>query len=265
MLRKFMKAGLWMFMALSLMAISASGLLASTLDDIIKRGTIRIGVGNDVPPFGSLAVNGKLQGYDIDFAHMIAKDLGVKVKLFPTTGINRVPYLITNKVDLIINIFGANPSRAQSVSFSIPYAPFYIGIFGPKNLPVKNAKDTSGYKVGLSRGTTMDLTFTPMAPKDTKIIRYEDDATSLQAYLTGRVDMIATGNLLALEYSKKRPGKFALKFLLRISPGHIGVRRHEPDLLQWVNTAIYYHKLNGDLNKLSLKWFGEPLPVLPTF
>ena len=124
MLRKFMKTGLWMFMALSLMAISASGLLASTLDDIIKRGTIRIGVGNDVPPFGSLAVNGKLQGYDIDFAHMIAKDLGVKVKLFPSTEINRVPYLITNKVDLIINIFGANPSRSQSVSFSIPLSPF---------------------------------------------------------------------------------------------------------------------------------------------
>lgn len=254
-----------MIAAVSLVAFSFSSVGASTLDDIIKRGTIRVGVGNDVPPFGSIDTKGNLQGYDIDFAHLIAKDLGVKAKLFPTTGINRVPYLLTNKVDLIINIFGANPQRAQSVSFSIPYAPFYIGVFGPEKLPVKSAEDTKGYKVGLSRGTTMDLTFTPMAPKGTKIIRYEDDATSLQGYLTGRVDMIATGNLLAVEYSKKRPGKFALKFLLRISPGHIGVRRHEADLLQWVNTAIHYHKLNGDLNKLSLKWFGEPLPVLPTF
>ena len=262
---KILRTVLWMMAAVSLVALPFSSVGASTLDDIIKRGTIRVGVGNDVPPFGSIDANGKLQGYDIDFANIIAKDLGVKVKLFPTTGINRVPYLLTNKVDLIINIFGANPSRAQSVSFSIPYAPFYIGVFGPKELPVKSAADTKGYKVGLSRGTTMDLTFTPMAPKGTKIIRYEDDATSLQAYLTGQVDMIATGNLLAVEYSKKRPGKFALKFLLRISPGHIGVRRHEADLLQWVNTAIHYHKLNGDLNKLSLKWFGEPLPVLPTF
>ncbi len=163
-------------------------------------------------------------------------------------------------------IFGATPERAKSVSFTSAYAPYFIGVYGPAELPVDSAEDTEGYTVGVPRGTTQDITFTDMAPEGVKIIRYEDDATTTSALLSGQVDMIGTGNLVAREIARQNPDKnIELKFVLRMSPGHIGVRRNEFDLWLWLNTFIHYHKLNGDLDKLSRKWFDEPLPELSTF
>jgi polar amino acid transport system substrate-binding protein len=248
-----------------LMGLSVSNLSASALDDIIKSGKVRIAVPIDVPPFGSVGKDRQVEGFDIDLANLIAKDLGVKAELIPTTGINRVPYLITGKADIVVSTFGATPERAKSVSFTSPYAPFFLGIYGSKDLPVKSAEETKGYKVGVPRGTTQDITFSEMAPEGVTIIRYEDDATTFQALLSGQVDMIGTGNLVAAALAKKHPGKISLKFILRLSPMHIGVRRHEPDLLQWLNTFVFYHKMNGDLGKLYLRWLGEPMPAVPTF
>jgi polar amino acid transport system substrate-binding protein len=237
----------------------------TTVDDIIKAGKIRIMVGLDVPPFGSPDKNGNPEGYDIDVANMIGKDLGVRVEFVTGTSASRVPYLVTNKVDMVVFILGATPDRAKSIMFSIPYAPYYIGIYGAPTLNIHNAAETKGHKVGVARGSTQDLSFSEIAPQGVQIVRYDDDATAQAAFLSGQVDMLGTGNLIAGQIAKQNPGKINLKFVLRMSPGTIAVRRGDWDLLQWVNTFIFYHKVNGDLNKLCLKWFGEPMPELPVF
>jgi polar amino acid transport system substrate-binding protein len=244
-------------------ALTVPAASASLLDDIIKSGKVRVAVPIDVPPFGSIGKNKEVEGFDIDLANLLAKDLGVQVELVPTTGVNRVPYLLTGKVDVVISTFGATPDRAKSVSFTDPYAPYFIGIFGGGNLPVKSAADTKGYRVGVPRGTTQDISFSEIAPKECTIIRYEDDATTFQALLSGQVDMIGTGNLIAATLAAKNPGKLNLKFVLRVSPMHIGCRRNEADFLQWLNTFVFHHRLNGDLNKLYKKWLGEEMPELP--
>lgn len=250
----------------ALLAIMSPSVFAATLDDIIRSGKVRIMVPLDVPAFGTMGKDGKPEGYDIDIANLIAKDLGVEAELIPGTGINRIPFLLTKKVDIVVMIMGATPERAKSVSFSSPYAPFYIGIYGPSTLNVKSADDTKGYKVGVPRGTTQDLSFTEIAPKGVQIIRYEDDATNHAAFLSGQVDMYGGGNLSTRAFKALNPGKdIELKFVLRMSPGHIAVRRGEFDLLQWLNTFIHFHKVGGKLNELSIKWFGDPLPTLTTF
>ena len=259
----------WVIGSFVLLALTATltvpAVSASLLDDVIKSGKVRVAVPIDVPPFGSVGKEKAVQGFDIDLANLLAKALGVKLELVPTTGINRVPYLITGKVDVVISTFGATPERAKSVSFTAPYAPYFIGVFGGEELPVKSAAETKGYRVGVPRGTTQDISFSEIAPKECKIIRYEDDATTFQALLSGQVDMIGTGNLVASTLAAKHPGKISLKFILRLSPMHIGCRRNEADFLQWLNTFVFYHKMNGDLNKLYKKWLGEEMPELPSF
>jgi polar amino acid transport system substrate-binding protein len=249
----------------AILCFSVQPALADTLDDIIKSGKVRIMVPIDVPIFGTPGPDGKPEGYDIDIANLIAKDLGVEAELIPGTGANRIPFLLTKKVDMVVMIMGATPERAKSVSFTSPYAPFYIGIFGPPSVKVTSADQTAGFKVGVPRGTTQDISFTEIAPKGVNIIRYEDDATTISALLAGQVDMIGSGNIPMKKVAQDNPGKVELKFVLRMSPGHIAVRRGEADLLQWLNTFIHYHKVNGDLNKLSLKWFEAPMPELTTF
>jgi len=95
---------------------------ADQLDDIQHAGKITIGVFDSNPPFGYVDSQSKdLAGYDIDFAKAIAKQLGVKLELQSTNPANRIPLLVSNKVNVIVADFTITPERAQQVDFSTPY------------------------------------------------------------------------------------------------------------------------------------------------
>lgn len=239
----------------------------SSLDQIIEAGTIKIAVPQDFAPFGSVDASGNLEGYDIDVANLIAEDLGVELELVPVTSDNRIPFLQTNKVDLVISSMGANPERAKSIFFSIPYAPFFSGIYGSSDLAnVGSFGDLGGYKVGVTQGTLEDLELTDAVGDDVQIERFADNSLTASSLVSGQVDMIATGNVVASELAKNNPDKnVESKFIIKESPAHIGLRRGEMDLLQWVNTFVYHKRLGGELDDFSQKWLGEPLPSLPAF
>jgi polar amino acid transport system substrate-binding protein len=107
------------------------------LKDILDKGTIRIGTQMDNPPFGYVGPDGKPAGFDVELGQMIGKALGVKVQLEQIVGANRIPYLLTNKIDLVISAMGATPERAVQVMFTTPYAALYIGVYGPKATAVR--------------------------------------------------------------------------------------------------------------------------------
>ena len=104
---------------------------AGALDDIMASGTLKVAVPQDFPPFGSVGPDMAPVGYDIDVATLIAEKLGVKVELVPVTSANRIPYLQTKKVDLVISSLGKNPDREKVIDFTTAYAPFFNGVFGP--------------------------------------------------------------------------------------------------------------------------------------
>lgn len=246
-------------------ALAVTPASADLLQDIVKKGVVRIGVPIDVPPFGYTDPGGQPAGFDVDMANMVAKDLGVKLEMQQITGINRIPYLLTNKVDIVISVMGATPQRAQQVAFTSPYAGLFLGVYGPKGVAVKGPGDLGARKVAVPRGTTQDISLTEMAPK-ANIVRFEDDATSAAAFLSGQADLIATANIVALDLIKKNPAKnIALKFVIRLSPAHIAIRHGEPDLMRWLDTFIFFHRLNGNIGKLHEKWFQEKMQDLPTF
>ncbi|MEM6713642.1 MAG: transporter substrate-binding domain-containing protein [Cyanobacteria bacterium P01_D01_bin.6] len=239
----------------------------SSLDSIIETGTIRIAVPQDFAPFGSVDANGDLEGYDVDVANLIAEDLGVELELVPVTSDNRIPFLQTDKVDLVISSMGANPERAKSIFFSIPYAPFFSGLYGSADIAdVAGFGDLSGYKVGVTQGTLEDLELSDAVGDDVEIERFADNSLTASSLISGQVDMIATGNVVASELAKNNPDKnIEGKFIIKESPAHIGLRRGEVDLLQWVNTFVYHKRLGGELDDFSQAWLGEPLPELPAF
>src|SRR5437867_10095852 len=96
--------------ALSLAAIVPSA-IADSLDDILEKGVVRIAVPQDFPPYGSPGKDGQVEGYDVDVARLLAKDLGAKLQLVPVTSVNRVPYLQVGKVDLVVATLGVSPER----------------------------------------------------------------------------------------------------------------------------------------------------------
>ncbi|HEU0203084.1 MAG TPA: transporter substrate-binding domain-containing protein, partial [Burkholderiaceae bacterium] len=157
-----------------------------------------------------------------------------------------------------------SPDRAKAIAFSSAYAPFFSGVFGDPKVAVKSATDLAGKTVGVTRGTIEETELTKLAP-DAVIRRFDSNEATLGALVAGDVSLIATGNVVAAAAAKAHPGRIERKFLIKDSPAHIGVRRGEYDLLAWVNAFIYYHKKpGGELDQLARKWFGEPLPELPS-
>jgi ABC-type amino acid transport/signal transduction systems, periplasmic component/domain len=64
---------------------------------------------------------------------------------------------------------GQTPEREKVIDFSQPYAPYYLAVFGPKALPVKNAADLAGKSISVARGTLEDLSVTKIAPPTANI------------------------------------------------------------------------------------------------
>src|SRR5712671_2870651 len=232
------------------------------LKEILDKGTIRIGTQMDNPPFGYLDAAGKPTGFDIELGEMIGKALGVKVQVEQIIGANRIPFLLTNKIDLVISGMGATPERAVQVMFTSPYAALYLGVYGHKATAVSGPDQLGTLRISATKGTTQDLTLTAMAPK-ANIVRFEDDTTSNTAFLSGQVDMWATLNTIATTIAKKNPDQqIELKFKLRDSPAHMAMRQGDFGLLRWLDTYVFLIRANGELQRLHRKWLGEDMGAL---
>ena len=99
-------------------AFTASSAFADAFEDILKKGVVRIATPLDVPPFGSQNEKREPEGFDVELAGMVAKALGVKLEMQQVTGANRIPFLLTNKVDIVISVMGLTPERAKQIMFS---------------------------------------------------------------------------------------------------------------------------------------------------
>lgn len=256
--------------AVGFFAISQAPALAAgpqTIDDIIKKGTIVVGVSTTTPIFGLIGKNGEPEGYDPDVARLLAKYLGVKVEFVPVTGANRIPQLLGNRVDVLICLFGITAERAQQVWYSMPYAYEAATLVAPASVKVKTIDDLRGKRVGVPRGAMQDLALTPIAQeKGIQLQRFDDEATELQALIAGQIDLGGTGLLVNQRLNKSDPGKdYQVKLVLRPLHFGIGLRRGETDKLQWLNTFVYTIKNNGELDAISRKWRGMPLEELPVF
>src|SRR6202000_1775831 len=200
-------------------------------------------------PFGSVGADMKPIGYDIDMASMIAKELGVKLELVPVNSANRIPYLTTHKVDLVISSLGKTPEREKVLDFSSPYAPYFNGVFGTADQKVAKADDLAGKTIGVTRGTLEDLELTKMVPASTTIKRFEDNNGTISAFLSGQVTLGGIGNVVAaFIIARNPPKKPETKFLIKDSPCFVGMNKGETALMAAVNAAIAKAKAAGQLN-----------------
>ena len=245
--------------AVAVLSLGSAAAQADKLADILAKGVVRIIVFTDVPPFSSNNVKRELEGFDVDLAKMVADALGVKLELVPATAANRIPYLLTDKADMNIAAMSVTAERAKQVMYSAPYADTSLAVYGPKSANVKSGADLGKMKVSVAKGTTEDIVLTSLG-STADIMRMEDNATSVQAYLSGQSQLLAANSVVVVELAKKNPNKeFDFKFALRRAPAHITVKLGEHNLLRWLDTFIFQTTLTGDLNKLHVKWLGGPM------
>lgn len=258
---------------LSRRAFTALGLVASasllalpawaqSLEDLKKKGEVNVGLLVDFPPYGTTNAQNQPDGYDADVALLLGKDWGVKVNLVPVTGPNRIPFLLTNKVDLLIASLAITPERAKQVQFSKPYSAATIVLYGPKKVAIKGPADLKPLKIGVARASTQDVALTAVAPQGTEIRRFDDDASAMQALMSGQVDAIGCSTTVAAQIDKRQPGTFEPKFVLRQQEMAVAMRPGQDALLKSVNDFVAKNTANGELNKLYRKWLQADLPKM---
>jgi len=244
--------------------LAASAGAQTALDDALAKKTITIAIPTDFPPYGFVGTDLQPQGLDIDMANLIATRLGVKAELVPVTSANRVAYLQTKKADLVISTLGRNAEREKVIDFTVAYSPFFQAVFGPKTIAVKTPADLAGKTVAVTRGAMEDLELGKIAPAGLDVKRFEDNNGTVAAYVSGQVQLMATGASVAGNVMARNPQLGTeFKLLLKDSPNFIGVAKGEDKLRLKVNDIIAEAKKSGELDKMAVKWLGRPAGELP--
>lgn len=249
---------------LALAALTGGAQAQTALDDVMKAKAIKIAIPTDFPPYGFVGTDLQPQGLDVDMAKYIATKLGAKVELVPVTSANRIPYLQTKKADLVISTLGKNAEREKVIDFTIAYSPFFQAVFAAKSMPLASFADLAGKSVGVTRGAIEDQELSKVAPATADIKRFEDNNATVSAFVSGQVQVIATGASVAGNMMARNPQlNTEYKLLLKDSPNFIGVAKGEDALRTKVNEIILAGKKAGDIDAMAKKWLGRPAGTLP--
>jgi len=238
----------------------------NTLDEVVRRGRLIVAIGLGAPPYGTTNAQMQPDGLDVEVAQALARDMGVQLEIVQTTAQNRIPYLQTNRVDLVISSFSITAERARAIAFTIPYAGAQQVVVARRDLALASLADLAGKRIGVARGSTNDGVATQLNPAGARISRYDDDALASQALLSRQVDVMITSDALGAALAQQNPqAGLENRLVISTAPFAFGIRRHEPDWLHFLNTWIYLNRQNGTLNRLFEKWVGHALPEFGSF
>ncbi|CAM3500038.1 cysteine ABC transporter substrate-binding protein [Campylobacter upsaliensis] len=240
------------FIAVFLAACGSSESGVNSIERIKNAGVVKIGVFGDKPPFGYVDEKGANQGYDIILAKRIAKELlgdENKVEFVLVEAANRVEFLKSNKVDIILANFTQTPERAEQVDFALPYMKVALGVAVPKNSEIKSVEDLKDKTLILNKGTTADAYFTKNHA-DIKTLKFDQNTETFAALMDKRGDALAHDNTLLFAWVKERPDyKVVIKELGNQDVIAPAVKKGDKELKEFIDNLIislaaeqFFHK-----------------------
>ena len=233
-----------------------------TLDEIKKDGTINIGVFSDKNPFGYVDENGDYQGYDVYFANRLAKDLGVKANYVSTEAANRIEYLQTGKVDVILANFTVTDERKEEVDFALPYMNVALGLVSRNDYVVKSLDNwNKDDKIIIISGTTAETYLTENYP-DIPLQKFDSYATAKEAFENGTGVAWANDNTEVIAFSLQNDGyTVGIQSLGSNDTIAPAVTKGNTTLLDWINEDIkklgeeqFFHK---DYDETLTETYGD--------
>jgi polar amino acid transport system substrate-binding protein len=232
-----------------------------SIDKIISRGKILVGMSLDEPPIAYLDEKGEPAGYQIEIAKDLANAMKVKLEIVEMPGPSRVPFLQTDKVDLVISCFTKTLERALVVDFSIPYYKTGIVLIVPEGSNIQSVSDLKGKKAGALRGTTGAEALEKMAP-EAEVLLFEYGSDLYLAFRQGKVDVIADDLVRAQYYKKTGQEKLDVRMPFLVEEDIcIGVKKGNQNLLNWVNLFLYDLHVIGKNAEYYKKYLGAEPPT----
>ena len=228
-------------LALVLALSLASASLAEgyrSLDEIKSDGKIVIGLFSDKKPFGYVDEYGEYQGYDVYLARRLAEDLGVELEIVSLDAPNRIEYLQSFKVDVVLANFTYTEDRAQQVDFALPYMKVALGVVSPDSALITEPEQLNGKTLIVSKGTTAETFFEAEYP-DVKLLKFDSYTEAYIALIDGRGDALSTDNTEVLAWAIENPGfSVGIESLGSLDTINPAVSKGNETLLNWINDEI---------------------------
>lgn len=237
--------------------LSLSTAHAISIDEIVERGYIKVGVSLGGMPMGGRDQRNEPIGYDVDFANRLAGTLGVELRITDVYGDARVSLLVSEQLDIVIGNLTVTEERAKVIDFSNAYYRTGLKVITQRGSGIKSISDLAGKKVTVGRGTSGAIFLTENAP-DAELIYTDNFAPNGILLLRQRRVEAGIEDSSLIDYLAKDISS------LEVMPGifvsgdiGIGLKKGNPDLKAWLNQHIADYIASGDYNNLIKKWWGE--------
>lgn len=243
-MKKFVKVSVIALLVLALAAWIFPGSAQAkenyrTLEEIQASGKINIGVFSDKSPFGYVDENGDYQGYDVYYANRIAQDLGVEVNFVSTEAANRIEYLETGKVDIILANFTVTEERAQVVDFALPYMNVALGVVSPEDAVVTSLEDIAPEDAVIVISGTTAETYLEKNNPELKLQKFDTYAAAKTAFENGTGVAWANDNTEVIAFALENPGyTVGIPSLGSADTIAAAVTKGNETLLNWLNDQI---------------------------
>lgn len=245
-------------LAISLLTFAVAGAKAETIEEVMKRGELRVGLSSFVP-WAFVNKKGELAGFEVDVAKELAKDLGVKIKIINTAWDGIIPSLQSKKFDFIIGGMSVTTKRNLTINFTEAYDGIEYVVLVNKKHANKTLKELNSrkFKFAGRRGAVPAKLTKQFFPK-AKLLQFDDDGVAAQELLAGRIDALVETALVAVKTKDKSNGSIVFlndgKAIFK-GLSAMGVRKGNPDTMNVLNNWIRSKLNTGWLQKRSRYWF----------
>ena len=232
----------------------------SMLEQVLKRGTLRVGMSTFVP-WAMQDKAGNFVGFEIDVANRLAQEMEVKPEFIPTKWSGIIPALLTGKFDIIIGGMGIRPERNLKVNFSIPYDHTGMSIVAHKKLAAGFWKlsdfNNASISIAARTGTTAAAAAKQWMPK-AKLRLFDDESQAIQELLLGRVHGVVASAPLPAFQAIANPDKLFLPLKEDFTREPIGfaIRKGDLDSLNFLDNWIRVAEAEGWLKVRKRYWFA---------
>ena len=251
--------------------LAATGLAgaarADMLDDIIASGTLRCAVVLDFPPMGMRDANNEPVGFDVDYCNDLAKALGVTAEIVETPFPERIPALMSGRVDVGVASTSDTLERAKTVGFTIPYFAFEMAVTSNDASGIKSFDDMKGHTVGATAGTfeAIALEEQVKAWGEGEFRPYQTQADVFLALSQGQIDATVSTSTVAM--ANVKTGNFPGVSVVGKAPFDtdyvaLFTNRNEYGLINYLNLFVNQQIRTGRYAELYEKWVGGDLPAL---
>lgn len=253
-------------LALPAPAALAVGEATGTLGRILRSGIVRIGVWLDAPPWGGYSHDGSPDGSEVALARLLARDLGVRLRLQRLAARDRIDALDQDLVDLLVALLPITPTTRRRVAFAAPHGQLGVVVAARRGSSIRSLQDLAGRRVALPDNTFAAEEMRQRLPPDTTALFLPDMIACVDAAAHGRADAAVIYDWLLRDLSISRPD-LALEGLFTVSHTHTGMatRLGEHDLIRFLNTFIYLRTADGMLAEIHERYLRATPPVGPVF